>query len=348
MANAYFTWFGPPASIPSDVSKQRKVAGIGAVRPDIFGVKLLAAGTFTDNPPPRIKFFCLREYASAFRADLPNQVDVMPVEDQLPTKDFASLSMTEPTLDNLGATVDFVLRETFLIRMWGGSKVRFGEGGCPFNKLAFMKDMWSLYVLWKLGGYHLDCGCFPSGGAVSLPAPTTLGIVSITERGATPPHARVTLDGRAAVCSTISRGLGALWQDGVLPAKPANIGTSPMDQMLDVWCMRSNADSDAAKLALEYWLRGWFAIRKAVVANKLPAKGELYAQAHRELVMTAVMTAAAHSRPNRACTDGGTWRQHVIPTQTVPLVVEGKSAGTRMTVPSLKLVKVGFQSHLVA
>lgn len=326
MANVYLTWFGAPAAA------NKTVEGIGGtVRPDIFGASRLAAAG-ANAPAPRIKFCCLSEHAAAFGNDL-NNVDIVPIEDQLPTKDYTSLTMTEPNLSDLPATVDYILRDTFNIRMWANTRIRFGNDGVPYHKLAFMKDMWSLYTLWRLGGYHVDCGCFPGGGGnITFPDPTTFGVVAVSDGGSTHPHQKIRM-GRDRVCSTISSG-NQVFKELVIQERTV-IGNSLLNRTVDVWCMRSPAGNESVQHALEFWLRGWFMIREATRNNTLPTT-ELQNQAFRELIVSSVMTAITHSRKTSAC-NGNNWKKHVFTGR--------RDQNNRMQVADLGIAKVGFQSH---
>lgn len=314
MADVYFTWFGPPASA------NKTVAGIdGQVRPDLFGLLRTAGATFANFPPPNFKLCCLAKYADAFRASLPSHVDVVPIEDQFASKTYTSLSLSRPNLQDLGLTVDFILRETIAFR---------GNRGLDVKQLAFCKDLWSLYVMWRFGGYHLDCGCFPGdGGLVDLPDPTTFGIVADTGGTTSYPHCKVRFP-TGTVCSTLRTGNMA-FQGLALEGMTTPSTPSKLNRNIDVWCLRSPAGHKAAKLALEFYVLGWFAIRA-----KKDLSEDVRAQAMRELIISAAATGISHSGHGEGCSGMNLWSTHLIDATFTPA-----------RVPSMNLRKVGFQSH---
>jgi hypothetical protein len=316
MADVYFTWFGPPATA------NKTVTGIDApVRPDIFGITRTADGPFANDPPPRFKFCCLKQYADRFRADLPDHIDIVPIEDQFASKTFTSLSLSRPDMNDLGLCVDFILRETIAFR---------GNRGLVVKQLAFCKDLWSLYVLWKLGGYHLDCGCFPhtSAKAVDLPEPDTFGAVGDTGGGGNYQHAKVRFQ-TGAMCACLSVGSRVLTGLVLANATTAHADPAKLNRNIDVWCLKSPAGHKAAKLALELYVQGWFATRATTGLSE-----DLQAQAMRELVVSAVATAITHSGLGDGCSGQTLWKSHLIDATFNPPVV-----------PSMNLRKVGFASH---
>jgi hypothetical protein len=288
------------------------------VRPDLFGLLRLANGSFTGDTPPNIKLCVLKAYANNFRGDLPDWVDIVPVEDQFESKNFHSISLSKPNFEDLGLTVDFILRETLAFR---------GNRGLPFKLLAFCKDLWSLYCMWRFGGYHLDCGCLPADvGATTFPEPTTYGVVANDAESGSFPHGK-TRFASGVVCSTLVTG-NRVFSDLVLGSSFAETSKSNLKRLLDVWLLRSPAGHVGAQKALEFYLHGWFEIRSKNLNENL------HAQALRELVVSAVCTGVTHSGHGIGCSGMNLYKTHLIDATFNPA-----------RVPSMNLRKVGFQSH---
>jgi hypothetical protein len=328
MTNAYFTWLGPPqqaSKVVNDIP--------GLQRPDLFGILRTARATFVNNPPPRFKLCVLKKFEAAFRAELgalgAAYIDVIAVEEQFATNTFHSIVMREPNLDDLGLMVDFILRETIGVRGTG-----YSNDLLPYRKLAFAKDLWSLYCLWRFGGYHIDCGCFPDQRSpqINLPEPTEFGVVALTPEGtfAGAHHASVRFP-RNPMCSTLSVSeaspLRGLALQGLVSAR--GDGRSPLTRTLDVWLLRSTAGHPAAKKALEFYILGWFAIRNANLGI------ELTSQALRELVVSAVCTGVTHGGRGDGCSERNNWKTYMIDAVSV----------ADPYVPSIGVRKIGFQSH---
>jgi hypothetical protein len=196
-----------------------------------------------------------------------------------------------------------------------------------------MKDIWSLYCIWKFGGYHLDCGCFPDDDAlaVHLPAPTTFGTVANQQSGATQYlHCAVGFPSGSR-CAAISRG-SQVFANSVLAGMTV---PQPMpcrlQRNIDVWLMCSPAGDPAANVALEFYVNGWFEIRRARLSEAL------HAQALRELIISAVATGVTHSGPGRTfgrgCV-GYSYEDHLIDATLSPA-----------RVAAFNIRKVGFASH---
>jgi hypothetical protein len=316
MTNVYFTWFGPPAAA------NKHVEGIGQVRPDLFGLLRLANATFPPNHQPSFTLYCLANHLAAFRAAVPQPIQVQAIEQQFASHNYKSLVDIIPgRTASLETQVDFIIREML------SSHGDRGRGG------AFMKDIWSLYCIWKFGGYHLDCGCFPDNAnlAVNLPAPTTFGTVANQQSGVTQ-YVHCSVDFPSGVtCAALSRGnrvfevavLAGMTQPQRLPCR--------LQRNIDVWLMRSPAGDPAAKVALEFYVKGWFEIRGARLSEAL------HAQALRELIISAVATGVTHSGPGRrfgqGCV-GYACEDHLIDATISP----GRVA-------AFNIRKVGFASH---
>lgn len=317
MTDVYFSWFGPPQQA------NKTVAGVGAARPDLFGLLRTAGARFPGtDAPPRFTLCCLKKFESDFKKQLPDYINTLALEDAFNTDNFQSILLTKPDLNNLDLCVDYILRE--IIRVRG---MNYANSALPYAYLAFAKDLWSLYTVWKRGGYHIDAGCFPDpkyGGTVTLPAPTNFAVPVVSDEGKTPLHAKVAFKGVKPTCATLAGGwagsngaiAGATLGCTISPQK-----TSPLNRQLDVWMLRSPQGDRGAEAALKFYIQGWFAMRDNDFLN---------AQSYRELVVAAVATAITHA--DGRCSSPSGWKAHIIE------AIGGD-------VPSLGLRKVGFQSH---
>src|SRR4051794_3561708 len=144
-----FTWFGPPSS-------RKKVIDGTDMRADIGGPVRLAAAQGAGAAPLDIKFCCLSEHTAAFRNDLPASVKVEAIEDEFGSAGRAVL-MYRPDLDDLKLTTQYIIRTSL-------ERQKAAEAEDPeANKrhVVNAKNVWSLYCMWKYGGYHLDTGVIP-------------------------------------------------------------------------------------------------------------------------------------------------------------------------------------------
>ena len=314
MADVYYTWFGPPALA------NKVVSGVdGQVRPDVFGITRTAASSFANTPPPRFKFCCLKKYADVFRGGLPDYIDVVPIEDQFDSKTFTAITLSRPSLDDLGLTVDFILRETIAFHERRPLEVK---------QLAFCKDIWSLYVVWKLGGYHLDCGCFPAKvGSVNIPEPTTFGIAANAGEGGNFPHATIRFAGKT-MCSTLVVGSNVF--AGLVMAE---IGDDVRGQQQPETPRRRVA---AQEHGGEQGGAGRARVLRAGSGSRSARRRsatKLKAQAMRELAISAVATGITHST-TASCRASTSYKDHLIDATFSPPLVD-----------SMNIRKVGFASH---
>lgn len=332
MANVFFTWLGPPQA------SNKVVNGLhGLQRPDLFGLLRCAAANII-GPAAAFKLCVLKKFKLAFEAEVPNNVEVIAIEDSFPTGNMLSILLSRPDVTNLGLTVDYILRETLNVR-----GTQYNNTALPYRQLAFCKDLWSLYCIYAFGGYHVDCGCFPdarAAGDLRFPEPTTFGVAAITDTLAHSPywHAKVRFQS-GTVCGSISGGpagpLRGLVLNGLTTEKGG--GQSPLKKQIDVWLLRGPAGHNAAKLALQFYVRGWFAIRDQWPNhnNLGDAAAQLRSQALRELAVSSCATGVSHAG-NSGCGSKEHWKKYMIQTGGIgdPYVA------------SIGIRKVGFQSHV--
>ncbi len=320
MADVYFTWFGPPQQM------NKTVEGVGAARPDLFGLLRTAKARFPGGrPPPNFTLCCLKKFEAEFRSQLPDYISTLALEDAFPaTSHLQSIILTKPDLTNLDLSVDCILRTIIGVRGTG-----YANSALPYPMLAFAKDLWSLYTVWKRGGYHIDAGCFPDakyGGTVNLPEPTRFGVPVVSGEGKVPLHAKVPFPGGGKpFCATLAGGWAGM--NGAVANMTMGVTVSPqksshMNRQVDVWLLRAPRGDAAAETALRFYIQGWFAMRDS---------NSLIAESYRQLVVSAVATGITHAGPS-GCSSPSGWKDHLI---------EANGGD----VPSLGLRKVGFQSH---
>lgn len=324
MTNVFFTWLGPPQQPTKDIK------GIpGKHRPDLFGILRTGRARFKNNPPPQFTLCVLKKFQAQFDRELPDYVTTLAVDTCFDSSNFASILMEKPDLDDLGLTVDYIIREIVKVRGTG-----YDSKLLPYKNLAFVKDLWSLYSVWKYGGYHLDSGIFPwpNGATVDFPEPTGFDVPTIDSVNCRAPakHFNVTFSTGKPMCATL-RGGGSNFADMVMPGRvTASKTVSHLERLLDVWMMRSPAGDPSARRALEFYVRGWFEIRRWVKAN--PNKESATAELLRELVVFSAMTGVTHHGKKYKCNGKRDVDAHII-------------NGTGKEVKEMKLKKVGFQSH---
>jgi hypothetical protein len=182
--------------------------------------------------------------------------------------------------------------------------------------------------MWKFGGYHLDCGCFPiNNGVVTFPEPKSFGIVANLAEGQSFPHCKVKFQS-GTVCATLVKG-NQVFTAMVMAGAITDNGTSKLKRLLDVWLLRSTAGHKAAQIALEFYVKGWFAIQ---ATNDLSE--DLKAQAMRELIISAVTTGVTHSGHGVGCSGDTLFKSHLIDATFTP-----------PEVASMNIRKVGYGSH---
>jgi len=281
MSNLYFTWLGPPQ--PANLT----VAGImGQQRKDTSAILRMHQMSFKGGPPPNLTLCVLKKFETQFRAQLPQTIDILPIEDAFSTKGMLSIVMSRPDMGNLDATVDYIVRETLGVRGTG-----YSPHLLPTKKLAFIKDLWSLYCLWKFGGYHLDSGCFPhqAGGALDFPAPQRFGAPDVlgTDSSAfTQSQVRL----QTGLTKWVMLRNSHLKMEALQGKVTDGQTYAPLKRMVDVWFLRGPKNDPVARTALETYVQGWFEIQrwaKTVEERKAEVVG---ARQLRELVVSSVLT----------------------------------------------------------
>ena len=322
MTKVFYTWLGPQQSA------SREINGIaGMHRPDLFGILQTARASFRNTPSPTFTLCVLKKFQAAFDAELPDNVKTLAVDDVFSSSSFNSLLLSSPNVEDLDVSVDYIMRETLRVRGTG-----YSDSVLPFKKLAFVKDLWSLYSVWKYGGYHLDSGIFPAPGAASLnfPEPKTFCVPTIDSGNYRGPARRVRFRFRTgkAQSVTISNKQSMLERTAMAGKVDVSNSDSHVNRLLDVWLMGSPAGDPSARLALETYIRTWFEIQAWAKENQKECPDELM----RELIVFAALTGVTH-----------TGEAHVPATKHE--VDERIIDGANKVVRSMNLKKVGFRTH---
>lgn len=322
MTNVFYTWLGPPQGATKEID------GLdGKHRPDVFGILRTAKASFRNTPPPSFTLCVLQKFKAQFDAELPSFVSTLAVDAAFPTSSYQSLVLTAPKLDDLDMCVDYIMRETLQVRGTG-----YSTTSLPFGKLAFVKDLWSLYCVWKYGGYHLDSGIFPetASSPLDFPAPTAFCVPTIDNADIRAPARRVRFALRSGkpLTVTISAKASQLEGTAMQGRVTATSEQTHVARLLDVWLMGAPAGDPSARLALEVYVRTWFEIQAWSKANPTGDTKELF----RELVVFSALTGVTHTGP-----------QHKA--ATAREVGERLIGGFNKKVPSMNLRKVGFRTH---
>jgi hypothetical protein len=324
MPNVFYTWLGPPQQA------NKTILGLdGQHRPDLFGILRTARSSFTNDPPPYFTLCVLEKFKRDFDALLPSYVATLAVDTAFDSSRFSSIVMAEPDLDNLDVTVDYIIRQTLKVRGTG-----YDSRLLPYKELAFVKDLWSLYCVWKYGGYHLDSGVYPlpERAVLSFPEPQGFDVPTLDSEDARRDarHCVMKFKTGKPICVTL-RGLSTIFETYVMKDRVTVTATeSHLRRLIDVWLIRSPAGDPSARRALEVYVRGWFELQAWVSQSDENAKAK--AEVLRELIVSAALTGVTHAGSANQCANKRAVDSHLI-------------CGVNKVVDDLGLVKVGFKSH---
>ena len=318
MAKLFFTWVGAPGST-------REIKGIeGAQRQDLFGCVRTHRARYKGEKP-EITLCVLKKFAQYYRAQLPDSIAVLSIEDVFSTSKYLSLIMSKPDLSNLDMCVDYIIRETLGVR---GSA--YDNALLPKKRLAFVKDVWSLYCVWRFGGYHLDLGCFPYSEPVEFPEPKIFGVPDI-QLGL----AAARRDSQAILAGVRTRWVampnGSDLEQTVFAGKISDTQASPLGNTVDVWLVRSPAKDASVKKALEAYILGWFEIERYLKQASVPVADGTQRLYLRQLIISAVFTGMTYNGNTRK--QKAEAESHLIKTYM------------RTKIPELGINKVNFGSH---
>ncbi|RKH21522.1 hypothetical protein D7X74_01120 [Corallococcus sp. CA047B] len=192
------------------------------------------------------------------------------------------------------------------------------------REIVNAKNVWSLYVLYKLGGYAMDTGVGPGiDGSVSLRSYPTF---KAPAAGPGPiidavmvAHARAPHKYLSDRCSTMTTGVAAHF----------DVHRDQEAPHVDVWTLYSPEGNPRVKRALEWYSRFWYVLETIRTTQSV----DLYKDRCRFGIISAVMTGASHHDDGR-CRD--TDRACLW-----PAALEGVNAG----IPELRLKKTYYGSH---
>jgi len=321
MTKVHFTWLGPPSTTP------KAFANGVTVRPDIGPLRLIAGAKYPSpdgGRPPEFIFWCFESFLQQFRADLPDYVEVRAIEDEFTTKGFNSIIFNEVNLGDMSSWVDMIIRELC------GTYGNINLDRLKKKNLAMCKDIWSMYCLWRFGGYHCDSSMFfdPTlASPLQFPEPTNFGAVySIDEQAQPLPIADVEYTtGKQCV----ALHMNTFRQPGTYQAVTGlNVTEKPKIQfprLLDVWLLRAPAGDQSVEAALHFYFNTWFYLNRYL-------GGRVGPDTYKELIVSTAMTAAICKSKTATRTDQE-WNEVLIPT----------SPGFK--VPSLGLRKFNLGTH---
>ena len=278
VTDVFVSWFGPPAE------------AIRGYRPDIAASSALAGSRFTTTARPGIKFCCQARYAEQF-PDLPH-VEKIIVDEHLSQEPVLST----PDFNDLDACVSTVIRQSMQT---------------PDNRRARLnaKNIWSLYCVYRFGGYHLDADILPllnSDKKTRMLSPTSFGSAStsaVIAEGQQPmkpgllSHVSGYFGQSGISCIALSRdadsGLEQMLREraGISSTEP------PFEDTLDlpdVSVLRSPAGDHGAERALRTYLYLWFALRD--YADTIALRQTLDVS-YRHAMLSAVATGLTHDEP---------------------------------------------------
>ncbi len=307
MVNVFTSWIGVPPKEPREIDTKEDDPPLF---PDVEGIRRIAKRAVGGNV--KFHFCCLARYVKQYKAALPN-MEIVPIEDQFEaTKDIKYLKKQDKPSPSLSADVDYIIRQFIGYR---------GDKKINTKYLAMVKDFWSLYCVWKFGGYHIDSGCFPGPGRVVFPECNTLGVM-----GATDPVGLLKKTYNCDVNTRFGKFPVVLYEHSVGKLSTAGLkitqkGMAPLKVMIDVWAIRGAAGEKATEIALRTYVNLWFALQSGDVNNDV-----VYREALRNTGVSACATGISHTgRLNGES------------------LILGRLMGKVLEVPSIK--KYGFKSH---
>ncbi len=314
MIDVFTTWFGDPAREPMEIDTQQDDPPLF---PDVEGIRRIATAARAANT--RFHFCCMAKSANKYKAAFQNNIDIVVIEDQFETtKDLKYLPRQVKPSPNLSADVDYIIRNTIGYR--GNKKWQNGH-------LAFLKDLWSLFCVWKFGGYHLDSGCFPNSPQVVFPECSTLGVMGSVEDwhggkkisyyDVQAPFGKFPVTIMDSSASYLKNNLGLTF---------LKRGLSPLTTAIDCWAVRGSAGEKLTEVALQTYVNLWFATQAKGFASE-----SIYRGAQRHTIITACATGITHQI--------GKGRANM----SEECLMRGLLHGKTLEAPSIK--KFGFKSH---
>lgn len=326
MSIIHYTWFGPPAA----AKKESLAAGVGEIWPDISGPIKMALQLTKQHSDVRIFFWCLEEHVEVFARDLTQVgIEVKSIEAALGG---INVTMQRPVPDQyaLDKSVKYIITKS-LERTGNGYNIR---------KLVNAKNIWSLWCMYEYGGYHMDTGVCPNDGLVSFPDPPTFQVPCIADparvQGVQPrQHCYMRWPDFFGYNHSTLIDENFILEMIVFPlAERENLAQSQLKLPFDVWLLRSPRRHPVARKTLEWYIHAWCRITDLAQPGKALAVAELYKNASRVIIMSAVATGISHSGgEGEGCGDEARCRSHLLATRDVT------------NIDTLGVRKLGFRSH---
>ena len=305
MVNVFTSWIGNPPE-PREIDTKEDDPPL---YPDVEGIRRISR-KYTGNDVT-FHFCCLKKYVGQYKKALPNMT-IVPIEDQFYSAGMRLPKQTKPS-PNLSADVDYIIRQTIGFQ---------GDKQINTKFLAMVKDLWSIYCVWKFGGYHIDSGCFPGPEKIVFPECTTLGVVGATDDFLLNKDTyNYSVSTRSGIFPAVLFKRSADIFQHKAGLKFSQKTKAPLERMIDVWAIRGAAGEEATEVALRTYVNLWFAIQEQFVKNE-----DAYRDVLRHTVISACATGIAHK--------GSLDKESLMP---------GKLNGRVLEVPSIK--KFGFKSH---
>lgn len=362
----HVTWVGPP-STSTKLIRNKTIE----LRPDIDGPRLMdRALTASDRQtmnarraepfrPHRVIFHCLAEFKKRFQDLLEDtHIRVWAIEDQV-NAEGAEVGWTK---DRLPETVALIVAKS--IELQAKREVK--------RDAVNVKNVWSLYTMWRYGGYHLDSGIIPtrtesspgtkapvlsSGTTVSLPAPTEFQMPNQLGPGGQgmaklqlafyPKGGPGNIIANDVVLVRLLLGTDVLAPEEVGQLLVlADMSKQSSNYNGDVWMVRSNRGNPRAFKALQVYAQLWFRadrlrLSKSKYFGDLYDPDELHYQGVCRFLVTAAYLTGVGPQDDREFWVEGNLGRMMDGHQLAYTLSD--SGGAR--VESLDVDKVFFMSH---
>ncbi len=248
--DAFFSYFGPP-----------KTTTVAGQWPDIRGpVSLASAQVQPGMATPRIKLGVLPAHLAAFRARLRAQAPQF--ADRIEVFSIPSVFGQWPMPRSRGDQIEVAVADVLSQCTANLADIR---------GLVTAKNLWSLWCLYRYGGYHLDTGVVSPNGQIALPRPGRFAAQIVPDGNGNPSvgdafhrHGRFGITG--IPCVTVSGPLASLtaaWDKAGFDTAVSVDKLTSQYFKLDAPVLRSARGDHGAGVAVRIFLDGWIRIRTA-------------------------------------------------------------------------------------
>lgn len=317
MLKIHYTWVGPP-----DRSGRKR---------DILGPMAMMKARYGPNCEPFvIDFWCLNAHTRYFHDKFRGKNFTVRGRDKLRVRSIESYLESCVGERRRG----FHHRSTPLMKVfnWGRYKTGWNldlvvrhivthstRRGATVREIVNAKNIWSLYTMYRMGGYAMDTGVGPRNGRVnirayeSFKAPRDQGtFYTLTE-----------FSGRnCAVTQPVANHLNV----------DAGYVTGPR---MDVWTLYAPAEDPILLYGLEWYLRYWYALENARTSEPEGTYKDLC----RNGIISTVMTAICCGGNRRI--RGDSVPDRIVTENTWDAVLEGDGAG----IGDIGITKTYYGSH---